>query len=242
MLNCLKSNVIISSDNLASWPFNSIVGSESLNGFAHGTSGIIPVLCNLINENIEVDTSADLFTKALNFDRTFYDHNKKCFCDGRYWPNEKFDSLVWCHGSPGIALSRLLMLKNNRVSIPVPISEIEDEISEIGEKMYKESLEINGMSLCHGTLSNAEILRAIGYYTNNDLFINKANLYIEEICEQILEDDNLLFGGKNIMNYGLFSGISGIGYQMLRFFNWSKTPSILVLEPSTFKHENPFLH
>jgi lantibiotic modifying enzyme len=70
---------------------------------------------------------------------------------------------------------------------------------------------------------------------------NLARNYMLQIAEQYLEGKKIVCGDHGQTGlYGLYTGYCGIGYQLLRFHDWEKTPSILCLETSMC--DNQVLH
>ena len=58
---------------------------------------------------------------------------------------------------------------------------------------------------------------------------------------RISKDQDIICGDDNRNSQvGLFMGFAGIGYQLLKFYDWKNIPSILCLEiaHSTFLNEN----
>jgi lantibiotic modifying enzyme len=102
------------------WKYVMNIGDEEnfnyLNGFSHGVSGILAVLkktafflkTNKLNTIIE---------NAYLFERSLFNQSNNTWYDNRLGEKSR-DIASWCHGSGGIALSKLLYLnfEKNKIS------------------------------------------------------------------------------------------------------------------------------
>lgn len=225
----IRENMINLDSDMIAWQYNNELQNEILNGFAHGSSGIIPALSAI--------KSCDFneINKALKFDRSYYDPNINGFLDGRL-PDLKIDSVNWCHSSTGIGLSRLLL------SEPFVDKRVDEELNIVAQNILNKGFSTNSLELCHGLLSNAEILKAIGQKLKNNVFQEFAENKMNEISDTIINNPDVLKSKNGLYSYGLFTGIAGIGYQMMRFENWKKVPSIIALESFDSKNLSEYLH
>jgi type 2 lantibiotic biosynthesis protein LanM len=213
----------------ASWVFNDS-GTEDkkkLGGFSHGTAGISYVLFKSMplidDENIK-----SIATRALNFDRSFYDKKINGWLDRRDL-GEIFDSSAWCHGSGGIGLGRLLTKQYYSDST------LSEEISIAKNNLFKNGF-LGNQCICHGDFGNLEILKGLSDKNENDSFILD---YLDKLCDDFSTNKKFNCGdGGQMQLLGLFMGYSGFGYQMLRFYDWENTPSVLCLEtPNALNYE-----
>ncbi len=214
------------------WNFIEDGNFKELGGFAHGSAGIA---YSLFKTSIEMNKNYvyDYAIGALNHDRFFYNKNIQGWFDNRN-ENDSSDSAAWCHGSSGIALSRLLISKYHK-----------DDLLEKELKIAKKNIITRGLQgnqcVCHGDLGNMEILMAVNNYLNDNKSNNNIYNYLNKLCDSFDKGLKFNYGdGGRMELLGLFMGFSGIAYQMLRFYNWENTPSILCLE--TPKKLNNELH
>ena len=200
-----------------------------LGGYSHGSASISVAFYMLFLQTHD-NTYMKAFEMALKHDRSFFSEDIKGWVDGRD-TEHKMDSGSWCHGSTGIALSRLQL-----ISLGYYDQLIKKELHYAIPQMVKR-LECN-LSICHGTMGNLEILHALknyGYEINCDL-----NSYERTIIQSILAKSSIWCGDDNYDSLiGLFMGISGIGYQLLRLYSWKTVPSVMCLEVS---QENKIFH
>lgn len=200
------------------------VKSDSLylGGFAHGSSGISSVL--LKYATIESDSVAkELGLKILEHDRTQFIKNINGWRDGREGVGD-FDSGCWCHGSSGVALSRLLIADFYYDDL------INDEIYIAKKNIIDIGIGGN-QSLCHGDLGNLEILRGVNNFLKNNDSINFVENYLTNLAFQYKNSKKFKTGEDGeIPLINLFMGLAGIGYGFLRHYDWENTPSVLALE------------
>lgn len=213
----------------ASWVFNDS-GTEKINklgGFSHGTAGISYVLFKSLTF-IEDENINNIANRALNFDRSFYDDKINGWLDRRDL-GENFDSSAWCHGSGGIGLGRLLTKQFNNDNT------LDKEINIAKNNLIKNGF-LGNQCICHGDFGNLEILKGLSIKEENNNYIWN---YLDKLCDDFSENKKFNCGdGGQMELLGLFMGYSGFGYQMLRFYDWENTPSLLCLEtPNALNYE-----
>ncbi|MCL2559744.1 MAG: type 2 lanthipeptide synthetase LanM family protein [Turicibacter sp.] len=191
-----------------------IVEDEDLiGGFSHGSSGVYQALL----EAYRVTNNLEFYEKAkiiLAHDRTFFDSSKG-------WSDERHENKVypthWCHGSVGIALSRI---ENENIFFDYQMSEeINFALETVNNSFYTQD-----DTLCHGNLGKSELFLASG---NREKAMAIASKVIENKKEKGKYHDNSL---PEIDNYSLFTGLTGIGYQILRIAKPDLVPSVLSLK------------
>ena len=158
-----------------------------------------------------------MIRKGLKYENTlFSDKNHN-------WYSNHLESypLAWCHGAPGILLGRKIISENlNQPKI------IQNSFSMAFDSIIYRK-EFSNLSLCHGELGLLDIL-----YQLNDTFKIDNELYNSK--------KNILLKTKKVQykNYGLLTGISGLGYGLLRMYFPKLIPSILSLEKPNLNEEN----
>lgn len=198
--------------------YNTII----LGGFAHGSSSIAYTLFRL-SQFFQSSKLSQLSKMALEHDRSFFSEEIQGWIDGRDREHQ-YDGSGWCHGSAGIALSRILMSEHGFKD-----SFFYDEISIAKKNILKELR--NNSSICHGDLGNLEVLMSIAHYMNDESLKSFVRSQINHIATQIIKKKKIICGDGSIHElYGLFMGVTGVGYQLLRFYSWKSIPSVLCLE------------
>ncbi len=193
---------------------------DILGGFSHGTSGIAWSLLRLY-QYTDDKKYLETAVKAIEFDRSLFNPEKENWDDLRF--NDK-ESINWCHGAPGIGMSRILYL--NYLNDPQLNNEIKIALSTTLKKGLGKS-----HSLCHGDLGNSELFCLAALNFNNDHHLETARKIGMKVLQEKNEIGKFLTGvPNNIELPGLFLGLSGIGLQLLRLAEPNKVPSVLTLE------------
>ncbi|MFB9096447.1 DUF4135 domain-containing protein [Flavobacterium jumunjinense] len=215
------------------WSFKMQIGDtiveNYLNGFSHGVSGILFVL-KKASMYFDIPELKNTIKKALNYEKSLFDNDTNSWYDFRL--NKKdADMAAWCHGSAGIGLSKILLMSFEKNEA------MKSELVYSCENIIK-SLNLLNFSLCHGNLSNIEILKSAGRILQNDYYESISENFINKLSLEILNDKIPKVSETGNLNYnGMFIGLTGVAYQLLRFYNWEETPSIICLETNLYKYK-----
>jgi type 2 lantibiotic biosynthesis protein LanM len=147
--------------------------------------------------------------------------------EGRWTDSHQLNGrsqVSWCHGAPGIALGRLSMYRNcSSLSLKNDIKlALKETISH-----YK----IPSHCLCHGTLGNLEPLLVAELYSEFDNHTNKVRDSFAEVLQELIASGWRSLLPNQTLSLGLMTGLSGVGYSLLRFHNRDRVPSVLMMEP-----------
>lgn len=146
-----------------SWASGEIKSRWNLTGFSHGTAGAAHALLQLFRATGE-DRYRKAAEEALQYERACFDPEQA------NWPDFRSGSggagrrrapvrcaTFWCHGAPGIALSRLTAWEILRD--PACRSQAQIALDTTASALQRELSSGHGnFSLCHGLAGNAEIL------------------------------------------------------------------------------------
>jgi type 2 lantibiotic biosynthesis protein LanM len=200
-----------------------------LTGFSHGAAGIAWALARLAAATGEERYRAAA-RDAIAYERSLWS------CEIGNWRDlrrletapgqpatEPVPMWAWCHGAPGIGLARLAALPC--LEDPQIGAEIEAALASTLRRGF-------GMnhSLCHGDLGNLELLlharrRPEGHHLQS---------HIDRLAAQVLAGirrQGCLCGvPEGLETPGLMTGLSGIGYGLLRLADPESIPSVLTLE------------
>lgn len=191
-------------------------------GFSHGTAGFLTALVKLGQQLGEV-RFLDSAAKALRFERERFD------ADNGNWPdyrNHKPDQpnvfmSSWCHGAPGIALSRACLFGS-----PLWDDECLEEIATALKTLTALKLPFVD-HLCCGTFGNAAILRTVAEGPWAALLpesvvaasiSRSSQLVALAICNAERNEGVLRCFGtseSNLLLPGCFTGLSGMGLALL---------------------------
>ncbi len=224
----LLMNLHENKDGTCGW--NSI-GDKMLAGFSHGQAGIAFALLKLF-ECTGIANYRETAERAIRYENTLFSPDRNNWQDIREYNDQPGTSpsymLSWCHGAPGIGLSRLAtqhISDNQTVE-----TDIRNAIRATRES-YKNM--ITRDHLCCGNMGLADILLYFAIKTGDRDLIIESGKKTSKVLQSAEKSGNynLLFGsGEDIINPGFFQGISGIGYALLRQAYPEKFPSILIFE------------
>jgi lantibiotic biosynthesis protein len=228
----VKSNIGWSWDYRA----NGIESSQhNLTGFSHGAAGIAYSLLELFRK-----TDNDKYRLAA--EEGFKYENQWFNSTLNNWPDfrtprqvSKKDPQVfkymmaWCHGAPGICLSRIRAyqilqdekyLEDCRAALSAVIDLLRDH----------DNIARDNYSLCHGLGGNCEPLMYANEAFKNEYYksvlVDVGNYGIEKYGNQI---SHWPCGNQTGETPGLMLGLAGIGHFYLRLYNPRHTPSIAIL-------------
>ncbi|MEK3674575.1 type 2 lanthipeptide synthetase LanM family protein [Paenibacillus sp. FSL R10-2771] len=187
-------------------------------GFAHGSSGILAALAKY-NKLMEDPTVRRTIEEGLLFERSMY------VTDEKNWRSIGRDqlSVAWCHGAPGILLSRHILRESGYHD-----AMLESEIEAGIETTLRLGLD-NNRSFCHGDFGQLEILRN---FSDQYPAVKTA---VSDLSGRLLEyySKYRMNGGvsRGVEAVGLMLGWSGVGFGLLKEAFPGKLPQILHLAP-----------
>lgn len=220
-----------------SWSSTDIKTTHNLTGFSHGTAGIGYALLHLFKEtdNNNFKQTAQL---AFKYEEHYFDSNFGNWPDFRsssvndihsYYPS------TWCHGAPGISISRILAYKiTGELRYKNEAIAALKRTSNQVKKMLNSGME--NYSLCHGLGGNCDLLlygkESLGkefdaHIDEPDLVYQVGTTGIQKYSRGKL---SWPCGIPNDETPSLMIGLAGIGYFYLRLSNPKKNPSLLVFK------------
>lgn len=207
-----------------SWSASATPSSRNLTGFSHGTAGIGCALLELFHAtgDLKYRKAAEA---AFHYDNHWYDPEMQDWPDLREGPSRPRPNLrafpfgtSWCHGAPGIALSRLRAYEvlndaKNRAEAVVGLAATRRAVDSQLEFANSD------FCLCHGLAGNAEVLlyghKILGAAAEG---AQKSALAVADTgIERYLErEDEWPCGVGGGENPSLMVGMAGIGHFYLR--------------------------
>lgn len=195
--------------------------SKLLTGLSHGAAGYAWAWLELADATGQ-ERFLEAGRKALAYEKSHFIESKGNWADLRDEEKKGSSSVYWCHGAPGIGLSRLMIL--NYFEDP--------DIYEEWQIAVRKTLESgfgHGHSLCHGDFGNLDFLLSSAKRMK-DRELEKKVLEIGYQSMQQGITQGWQFGlHKQAELIGFMLGLSGIGYSLLRLWN-PQIPSVLSLE------------
>lgn len=227
------------------WAWQSLAGQPAMTGYSHGAAGIALALLELYHAtgNPAYYTGAMM---GFNFERLHFNATLQNWPDLRELnpgasatpPAAPTYGEAWCHGAPGIALSRLRAWQ--LISDETFRQEAEIALNTTHRGIYNA---VNGpatqvnFSLCHGLAGNADIMLEGYRVLGNDVYrqvAEAAGTYgIEHFGKPRLHwpsgvnDPSGATPGRGTTP-GLLLGLAGTGYFYLRLAFPDKVDSALV--------------
>ena len=240
----LRSFIVRLSDQLVSraepsaggYSWNTIPGSghRNLTGFAHGVAGMVNALLEAFTFTKNPAYQEAAFG-GLRYENSYFDQQQQNWPDFRVEnqahsvdgaPAGPACSCAWCHGAPGIALSRLRGYELTQH--PALKSEATTAVQTTASQLTW-GHQAN-FSLCHGLAGNADVLLEAADILNAPDWRSQAEAIGRVGQEQYRKTGlwaNGLYNGYQLPDFML--GLSGTGYFYLRLADSEKYRSVLVL-------------
>jgi len=202
------------------------IGDRILNGISHGASGFELALSSLSIASGRKDFM-EAAKECYAFEASNYDseeHNWPDLRDDEEGKPMKAWVCQWCHGAPGIGLSRIGTVKFGA------------DLNSVSEDIKNATVCVKGNwpnsvdTLCCGTMGSIEFLNEAGQLLGDQDITSLANQRLAEIFSTRQEKGDYSWPvGSTEFNLGLFRGLSGVGYTLLRKLN-PNLPNVLIWE------------
>jgi type 2 lantibiotic biosynthesis protein LanM len=191
-------------------------------GLSHGLSGIALALGKL-----GVVLSED---KLKIVSQEIFDMESTFIADGNWTDSHQLfgrPQVSWCHGAPGIALARLGMSGSL-------LGDLNNRDIELALKETISHFRIPSHCLCHGTFGNIEPLVYASKYSKFNSHTDDLEKIINEVLDEFTESGFKSLLANQTLGLGLMTGLSGVGYGLLRLHAERSIPSVLLLESPQF--------
>ena len=198
-------------------------GEQALNGMSHGAAGFAYALAALAAATGR-DDFADAAAQCIAFENASYDAQRNNWADfrggeGAPWPCQ------WCHGAPGIGIARAAAMKRRCLDAALLASDVRNALAG-AERGWPGHVD----TLCCGTLGSIEFFcEAAGALGQDDLRELASQRMAAVIEDASANGDYRWNVGKRQFNLGLFRGLAGVGYTLLRRVDRS-LPNVLMWE------------
>jgi lantibiotic modifying enzyme len=176
----------------------------------------------------EREDFAQAAAECISFENSSYDSTRHNWPDLRT-PEHTLWPCQWCHGATGIGLSRFATAMHTGdksiVNSELLTQDIQNAVLS-AQQDRPNSVD----TLCCGTLGSIEFLcEAADTLNRNDLRNVAKRRLLEVIDRSARTGDYRWNAGKRQFNLGLFRGLSGVGFTMLRQID-NSVPNVLVWE------------
>ncbi|PNQ78182.1 type 2 lanthipeptide synthetase LanM family protein [Paenibacillus sp. F4] len=212
----------INNNGVISWISN--VSPTPYVGFGHGSIGIASALFRLAAVTKKdcyyatAEKALAHLTEAYSPDYfNWIDHGNK----------ENHDLANWCHGASGIGIGLTLCIPYLKSSlVPGIVHNIERAVNTTLKYGFNKS-----HCICHGSLGNIELLILAGQALNRPEWVTEAKKQGNNALNYYFEHGKFKTGLPTALDsQGLWLGLSGIGYQLMRLYSLNSLPSILSLQ------------
>lgn len=212
-----------------------------LTGFSHGTAGIGWGLLELARATGE-DRYGEAAEGAFRYERRFFSPQHGNWPDFRGSQNGGWGySLAWCHGAPGIALSRARAFRLTGSEEAKREAAVAIHTTETGVRQSLAYGTVADFSLCHGLAGNVECAavsaRVLGNGAGTGAERDLARFGIERYHNDRAPWPCGVPGGGE--NPSLMLGLAGIGHFYLRLAMPDEVPSVLMIVPEEAETRSP---
>jgi len=198
-------------------------GPRGLNGMSHGAAGFAYALTSLAQVTGRQEF-AQAAAECIAFENSSYDAQRHNWPDlrdagGLLWPCQ------WCHGAPGIGLARIATAKLRGMEDARLVTDIQNAVEGV---RHGRPTAVD--TLCCGTLGGVEFFCAAGdALGRDDLRALAAQRLSAVLRTAAAAGDYRWNSGKGQFNLGMFRGLAGVGYTLLRRVDGA-LPNVMIWE------------
>jgi type 2 lantibiotic biosynthesis protein LanM len=198
-------------------------GPRGLNGMSHGAAGFAFALTSLAQATGRQEF-AQAAAECIAFENSSYDaqqHNWPDLRDvgGLLWPCQ------WCHGAPGIGLARIATSKLRGMDEARLVADIQNAVEGV-----KQGRPTAVDTLCCGALGGVEFFCEAGDALGRDDLRALASQRLTAVLQTAAAAGDYRWNsGKGRFNLGMFRGLAGVGYTLLRRVDGS-LPNVMIWE------------
>ncbi|HVR41698.1 MAG TPA: lanthionine synthetase LanC family protein [Thermoanaerobaculia bacterium] len=201
---------------------------RDLTGYSHGTAGIALAFLELhaITHDPALREGAD---RAIAYERKWFDAQQQNWPDFRSVTPERVTcGMAWCHGAPGVGLSRLraYQLTGDESYRGEAEAAIRTTFAPLNTPTMQESF-----ALCHGLAGNAELFLVASDVLRDPRYRSVAEMIARRGIDAFSQPHNPWPCGVNGGGEtpGMMMGLAGIGWFYLRLHDTARVPSVLLI-------------
>ena len=198
-------------------------GPRALNGMSHGAAGFAYALA-LLSAATGREDFAQAAAECIAFENSSYDPNRNNWPDLR-GGGEPSWLCQWCYGAPGIGLARIAASKRGAIAGNAVAADISNAVDG-AQRGWPSAVD----TLCCGTLGSVEFFcEAAGALGRGELRELASQRLMAVLQAARSAGDYRWNSGTGQFNLGLFRGLAGVGYTLLRRLDGS-LPNVLLWE------------
>lgn len=206
-----------------------------LSGLSHGAAGVGLALLELYattGQNVFLTCGRD----AFSYEDTLFDPEEQNWADLRLpaykispYQGRRF-AVTWCHGAPGIALSRLRASQLDPARQDHHLGWARIALETTRKVLNRQRWDRPDITSCHGVTGLIEVLWTGGLALDEPLYQEAAL----EAAGRLLQDERIandcLAGvPRGVAHPSLMVGGAGLGYHFLRIYDPESVPSVLLV-------------
>lgn len=203
-----------------SWP---TIDGRFLAGMSHGAAGISLAMAKLYaatDDKLFLDSAAN----CISFENSLFVSKFRNWPDLRRGERSAVYSRQWCHGSAGIGLARLGCY--NAYNEPFLLDDVQRAIAAT-----RHSDLLANDSLCCGNSGVLEFFLEAGRLLELPDLTLQAYRIAEQVVQHARQDGRYRWRfGPDRLNPSLYTGIAGLGYELLRLAQPKSIPSVVLWE------------
>jgi type 2 lantibiotic biosynthesis protein LanM len=201
--------------------------NQLITGFSHGAAGIAYALLRLGSATGD-ERFRDAAQEAIRYEASTFSSEHGNWPDFRWSPDHPSFLFAdgWCHGGPGVALGRL----GGLAALDTP--EVRADIAA-GLALARNTGASRMDHLCCGNAGRLGILFEAGHRLGDDAVLDQARQGLGRVVRRAEARGSyrLWFKPSGCVSMpGLFQGLSGIGYLLLRFAAPEEVGGVLLLQ------------
>lgn len=199
-----------------------ITSSQPLSGMSHGASGFALAFLKLAQY---IDNSySDYLPRIISYENSLYNKEKGNWEDVRDYiiktKGKSHCSAAWAHGSGGIGMMRIEMMKNGFDSAQIRL-DFNRAVNATCVDGFAENLDLS-----FGSFGNIELLYEASMISDNPYYKKQYEDKLRMIINQYFNGNFSL--GTPFKTTSLMTGITGIGYECLHLLFPNDIKSILL--------------
>ncbi|GAB4191018.1 MAG: hypothetical protein Tsb002_19350 [Wenzhouxiangellaceae bacterium] len=197
----------------------------AVTGFSHGSAGVALALARAARHTGEA-AYAEAAADHARFEESVYDSERGNYPDYRSRPDQPAFMTTWCHGAPGIGLSRL---KHYQVSGDDRLLQASQRAMATANRFTLAHLD----HTCCGNLGRLDIQWEFAQAQNDQAYqqalLRDLNVVLDQ-RERLGGFRLFLNAPTQVFSPGLFTGAAGIAYTLLRFAAPGRLPCVLAFD------------
>ncbi|MDO4338237.1 MAG: type 2 lanthipeptide synthetase LanM [Eubacteriales bacterium] len=184
---------------------------KPLAGMAHGNSGFLMAYADLYQVSGDVRYLKKIHS-LLEYEDSLYSEEAGNWIDLRESEQETHTMNAWCHGAPGILLSRL------KLESILDSEKVSTDIRRASQALF--TGEYGGqICLCHGLAGNLLIMQKYLEVHDSPEFKRRYVQGINSLLDRLQDKQKL--SAAEYLNPAFMNGISGVGYALIKFYKTS---------------------